>query len=230
MTREPLPPTIDEERLARIRQASRSAAVIVFVAFLALVSFSAYQLMSINQRIAERTAKLQAVQEELRASQESQEKLDRTLATVAVRLSETMRLSHEVEEFIEQKEPYLRTVDEARFLINLRMKFDEIQEQFGALADALPEIPQLDRGRSWVAVVKSSKSLKESRASARQWAARFGGRQVAVYLASNGYYAVAIVGDGTFTTAYRLTVKLQRDGAPHAYFASSKDWGRNYLM
>jgi hypothetical protein len=110
------------------------------------------------------------------------------------------------------------------------MKFDEIHGQFEGLADAMPEITQLDRGRSWVAVVASSKSLGECKASAGQWAAFYGKGQVAVYLASNGYYAVAILGDGTFTTAYRLTVKLRHDGAPHAYFASSKDWGRNYLM
>jgi uncharacterized protein HemX len=97
--------TIDEERLARIRQVSRSAAVVAFVVFLALLGFSAYQLVSINQRIAKKTAELQALQRELQASQESKEKLDETLRTVAMKLSEIMRLSREVESSSNRRSP-----------------------------------------------------------------------------------------------------------------------------
>ena len=231
MTREPQRvPTIDGQRLARIRQISRYAAVIAFVIFLALIGLSAHELVLLNQRIAAETSRLVELKNELTTLQKQKNQLDATLSTVAGKLSEILKLSQEVEDFIEQKESYLRTLDEARFLINLRMKFDEIHGQFEGLADALPDISQLDRGRSWVAIVASSRSLEASRATARRWTEVYGQGQVAVYLASNGYYAVAVVGDGTFTTAYRLTVKLQQDGAPHAYFASSKDWGQNYVM
>ena len=46
----------------------------------------------------------------------------------------------------------------------------------------------------------------------------------------NGFYALCLVGDGSFTQAYRLTVALMQNGrAKDAYFAEASSWGTNLL-
>ena len=92
-------------------------------------------------------------------------------------------------------------------------------------------IPEL-RGvgeRDWVTFVLSSKSLPKLREDAKQWSKRTDPKQLAIYAAPNGNYALAILGDGTFTSAYNQTIALRRDH-PDVYFVEQKDWGANLLF
>lgn len=156
--------------------------------------------------------------------------LDSKFSSTISSISEIISTSHRIENFIESKQSFLRSIDEARFLINIRMLFDEINSQYSDILALSSELPELDRGRNWITIISSSKSLNKLQNEAKTWIEQYGIDQVAIYKSKNNYYALALKGDGSFTKAYRLTVQLQRSGKAYgAYFASSKDWNKNYL-
>jgi hypothetical protein len=91
-------------------------------------------------------------------------------------------------------------------------------------------VRDLNDHRRWVTVIKSSKDLPALRLAAQNLGAEYSPSHLAIYRSGNGYYALSILGDGTFTDAYRLTVSLIRSGrALDAYFADASEWGQSLL-
>jgi len=75
----------------------------------------------------------------------------------------------------------------------------------------------------------SSRDLSKLKRAAEAWSQRVTKMELAIYISQNGYYALVIKGDGSFTFAYNKTVELQKRGTAAVYFAQSKDWGKDYL-
>ena len=73
--------------------------------------------------------------------------LDSKLSNTVSSISEIISTSHRIEDFIESKQSFLRSIDEARFLINIRMLFDEINSQYSDVLASSSKMPELDRGR-----------------------------------------------------------------------------------
>jgi hypothetical protein len=72
-------------------------------------------------------------------------------------------------------------------------------------------------------------SQSKLKAAAQPWSQQVTKAELAIYASQNGYYALVIKGDGSFTFAYNKTVELQKNGTAGVYFAESKDWGKDYL-
>ena len=172
------------------------------------------ELASVQHERAEAASKTLQAQAELKKAERS--------------LTEIVRITQEMQEFVERKQSFLRTLDEARFLISIRMMFDRIDAQYQEAAKNLPGLPPLNE-RRWVTVLMSSRDLSKLKHAAEDWSKRIAIADLAIYASQNGYYALVIKGDGSFTFAYNKTVELQRNGAAGIYFAESKDWGKDYL-
>jgi hypothetical protein len=130
-------------------------------------------------------------------------------------------------------EQQVRSIEQAivgnpGLLISVRMMFDRIDTQYRDAAKYLPELPPLNQ-RRWVTVLMSSRDLPALKLSAQAWSQRLARTDLAIYASQNGYYALVIKGDGSFTFAYNKTVELQKSGTAGAYFAESENWGKDYL-
>ena len=211
----------ERERTARRRAVSYTVIPIICVGILLWVTGS--QVVSAQRELS-------IIQQKLEAARKEVKTLDAKFTETGSKLREIVEVAHEMEEFIEKKESFLRSLGEARFLIDIRMLFDKINVQFAELSKIMPEMPPLGRGRTWLTIVGSYKALDEAKRSAARWIQLYGRDQVAIYSAPNRYYALAIKGDGSFTAAYRLTVGIQKQSAPDAYFASSQNWGDNLIQ
>jgi hypothetical protein len=214
-----------EERLReRERRVRRRTAILTIVPIIA----ATLVLGVVWNRVAAARDELAQITQELDRSRDQASQVETKLRNTQVALSEIIQITRQMEEFIEKKESFLRTIDEARFLISVRMLFDRINTQYRGLSKVFPDLPPLSE-RQWVAIMASSRDLQMLRTLSKDLASRLGQTDVAIYLAPNGFYALAIRGDGTFTTAYNNTVDAQNKGIPGAYFAQSSDWGRDYL-
>jgi hypothetical protein len=209
------------ERLAR-RRALVYTAVPILVA-IAMVVWTSYEVNRARNRVQDAEHQLAVLQRQADwANQQLKEAADNFVSIATA--------TKEIESLVESKQSYLRTIDEARFLIDIRMRFDVINRDLLQLSATFPAVRYLSDHRKWVTVVKSSSDLNSLRAAARSWIAEYGTSEVAIYRSSNGYYALAILGDGTFTDAYRLTISLIRSGrSADAYFAGANQWGPNLL-
>jgi hypothetical protein len=146
------------------------------------------------------------------------------------KLTDIAMVTRRVERLIESKKTYFRSIKEVRFLIDVRMMFDELNDKLLKLSSTFPVLGSLSENRRWVTIVKSTTDLESLRRFSRSWVAEYGVSNMAIYKAPNGFYALAILEDGSFTAAYRLTASLQQTGrAPGAYFVREEDWGKNFL-
>ena len=219
-----------EERERKLRRNSIIFTLTPIILAVVLIWFSGTKLVNYQKELSNMQREFDLKQRELKNTQDKLNLLDTKFSQIVSKLSKIVAISHEIEEFIERKESFLRTLDESLFLINIRMLFDSINSQFSEVFNLLSGMPDLNRNRIWITIVKSSKSLKKLKEEAYIWIENYGKDQVAIFLSSNKYYALALKGDGSFTTAYRLTVKLQQeDLAYDAYFAASKNWQENFL-
>jgi hypothetical protein len=223
---------LDAMALRERRVAKRATLLTVIPAMLAiaLVAITASSVSQSRNELHVVHQQLRMATDSLRLVKTEAESLRNDVRQAGVQLIAVATTASEMERFIESKESFLRSLDEARFLIDIRMRFDSLHADMLRVAEASPGILDVRPQRRWVTVVRSSKSPVDLRTLAPRWVARYGADQVGLYRSQNGYYALALLGDGTFTSAYRLTEALHRDGrAPGAYFASAPDWGANLL-
>lgn len=219
-----------EERGRKVRRNSFIFTLIPIIVAGVLIWFTGSKLVNYQKELSNTQREFDLKRRELKNTQDKLNLLDTKFLRIVSRLNKIVAISHEIEEFIEKKESFLRTLDEARFLISIRRLFDSLDSQFSEVSNLLSGMPDLNRNRIWINIVKSSKSLEKLKEEAHIWIKNYGKDQVAIYRSSNKYYALALKGDGTFTAAYRLTVKLHQNGLAYdAYFAASRDWGRNFL-
>ncbi|MGB7624433.1 MAG: hypothetical protein WBN92_18970 [Terriglobia bacterium] len=153
--------------------------------------------------------------------------LNSAMVNVGRQLTSVVEVVSGIEALVESKESYLRTIDEARFLIDVRMKFDSLHAALDAVSAAAPELPKVRPWRRWVTVVKSAHRLSELTAPSKLASCLETQESLATFRTPNGMLALALVGDGSFTTAYRQTVRVNEKGCvPGAYFADTQRWER----
>jgi hypothetical protein len=220
---------IDFEQLqARLTQTEtrhrRRAVVLTLIPIIVgalVLGYVAYAVTGARRELASVRREMMAATSETQRAQLELKKASRTLTQI-------LQITNEMQEFIERKQSFLRTLDEARFLISIRMMFDRIDTQYRDAAKYLPELPPLNQ-RRWVTVLMSSRDLSALKLSAQAWSQRVPKTDLAIYASHSGYYALVIKGDGSFTFAYNKTVELQKSGTAGAYFAESENWGKDYL-
>ena len=156
--------------------------------------------------------------------------LSKKLIESVTTLGKAVSVTAELKEFIDKIQPSLRSQEEASFFINFNMLSDKIRGNYETLSKTVSQLPKLDENRNWIVIVASSSSLQDLRKEANKLISIYGNEQVAIYLNGKNFYSLCIIGDGTFTRAYRLNVEL-RDKYSYsgAYFSDSNDWGKNYL-
>lgn len=151
--------------------------------------------------------------------------LKATVSDAARQLAAAVQAVSAIESLIESKESYLRTLDEARFLIDMRMRFDAVHTALDAIGAAAPELAIARPWRRWVTVIASGTDPGRLGPPASFAACEQPDGRLERFRTPNGLVALAISGDGSFTTAYRETVRLQKAGcAPGAYFADTEKW------
>jgi hypothetical protein len=156
--------------------------------------------------------------------------LNKQMGEVAGKLIDIATVARQMEGLVESKKSYLRSPEEARLLIDIRIKFDSLNTEIVGLSETFPAVRTIGNGRKWVTVVKSNTDLKMVEEAAPSWIADYGAQSVAVYRTPNGFYALALLGDGSFTQAYSRTVSLIKSGrATDAYFEDAGGWGVNLL-
>jgi predicted RNase H-like nuclease (RuvC/YqgF family) len=186
--------------------------------------------MVVANYVAASRKQVNGLEQQITDLKEKEAVLNRHVQESASQFIEIAHITQQVERLIESKQSYLRTLDEARYLIDLRMKFDSLNSELQQLSQNIPEIKKITDQRRWITIVKSSRELDSLRLSAMPWIAKYGKDKVAIYKTGNGFYALAVLTDGSFTKAYRLTVDLMKTGeARDAYFDDSADWGPNIL-
>lgn len=206
--------SVEELKRASFRSALLS--LLGFLIVMGSLAYSTYHLRNAESRIAQ--------------LKQQEEKINKQMAETASNFVDIAVATRDIERLIESKESYLGTIDEAMFLIDVRMKFDEINKRIDKLSLTYPAIATFKDRRQWITIVKSSKDISSLRTAATVWLSEYGKSKVAIFKSLNRFYALALIGDGTFTTAYRLTVSLQKNGrAPGAYFAGNENWGKDYL-
>jgi TolA-binding protein len=221
--------TIDQlvATIAEREQRARKRAVLytlipIFVAAILVIWTGKY--------LSQARAEVEGVQEQVDALQRKAESLNAQLQDSATKLVDIAKVATQIESLVESKQSYLRTIDEARFLIDLRMKFDSLNAEILKLSATAPALRSINRDRRWVTVVKSLRELAPLKEAASTWVSAYGKPSVAIYRTPNGFYALCVLGDGSFTQAYRLTVSLMQSGrATDAYFADANSWGANLL-
>ena len=79
-------------------------------------------------------------------------------------------------------------------------------------------------------IIASSRSLIDLKKEVGGLSSIYGKDQIAIYQDSKGNYALSVIGNSTFTRAYRLNVELRdKYGYSGAYFSGPTNWGINYL-
>jgi hypothetical protein len=132
-----------------------------------------------------------------------------------------------IEALIESKQSYLRTIDEARFLIDVRMRFDSVHMALDAVSAAAPELAKARPWRRWVTVIKSARQPSQLTAPSNLRECLGSEEKLVSFRTPNGWLALVLPGDGSFTTAYRQTVRLKDTGCvPGAYVADTEKWER----
>src|SRR6267378_3086007 len=127
---------------------------------------------------------------EAESVREQAELLNIQLRDSATKLVDIATVATQIESLVESKQSYLRTIDEARFLIDLRMKFDSLNAEIVKLSGTVPAMRSMNKDRKWVTVVKSSKNLATLKQLASKWIADYGRSDVAIYETPNGFYAL----------------------------------------
>jgi hypothetical protein len=156
--------------------------------------------------------------------------LSKKLVESVTTIGKAVSVTAEMKQFIDKIQPSLRSQEEASFYINFNMLSDKIRGNYETLSETVSRLPKLDENKNWIVIVASSSSLQDLRKEATKLISTYSKEQVAIYLNGKNFYSLCIIGNGTFTRAYRLNVEL-RDKYDYsgAYFSDSKDWGINFL-
>ena len=218
------------ERERGVARRATLLTVVPAVLAIVLVSYTAWSVERTRVKLVDVRRQLAVAADSVKILKAEADRLRHEAAEAGAQLTSVATTASEIERFIERKQSFLRNPDEVRFLIEIRMRFDSLNADLLRVAQASPGILDARPHRRWVTIVRSDSRPDWLRVQARRWVTRYGADKVALYRSQNGYYALALTGDGTFTSAYRLTESLQKSGeAPAAYFASATDWGSNLL-
>lgn len=207
----------------RLRRRTLLFTMLPVIAGILLTAYASRTIASLSEREARALA-------EQRTLQRKADSVTALMGTVGSQFLAVTQALAGLQSFIESKASYLRTVDEARFLVGVRMRFDSLHTALGEVATIAPGLSAAWPQRYWAVVVASAPDSASLLARIPQWRQTAGTDSIGVYRTPNGQYALALLSDGSFTTAYRLTVTLQRSGrAPGAYFEQMQGWGPNLL-
>jgi len=88
-----------------------------------ILSYVAYAVNSARRELSSLKREMMQAESETQRAQIELKKAERTL-------TEIVQITNEMQEFVERKQSFLRTLDEARFLISIRMMFDRIDAQY----------------------------------------------------------------------------------------------------
>ncbi len=214
-----------DKALARQRRSAllfTALPVVGAIVFVAVVTTQIGRLESERGRLATQTRDLEA----RTAHAEAQEaKLSAALSDAGQQLNALIEATTAIENLIESKQSFLRSLDEARFLIDIRMRFDSVHGALDRLGSIAPQLKTARPWRPWFTVLASVTSPAGLILSDTMRRCLSPSDETVVLRSPNGLYALVVRRDSTFTTAYRLTVLLQEQGcAPGAYFASANGW------
>jgi hypothetical protein len=213
-------------------------AAIILIAFTSNKVLKAQgQLQAIDSIINENKVDLSNVQSKLKTADslnkdlaKKNDSLSKILIESAQNLGQAISVTTEFRSFIDKMQPYLRSQQEASFYINFRMTEDKIRGNYENLSSKIAGLPDLDSNLVWIVIVQSSMSLTDLQKDVGKLQSIYGADQVAIYKDSRNNFALSIIGNGTFTRAYRLNVELRdKYGYNGAYFSSAQKWGTNYL-
>ena len=195
------------------------------------------ELNGIDNKILESKSIIAKTQKELEETklinadlEKRNDSLSKKLIESVTTLGKAVSVTAELKQFIDKIKPSLRSQEEASFYINFNMLSDKIRGNYETLSKTVSQLPRLDEKKNWIVIVASSSSLQDLRKEATDLIANYGQEQVAIYLNGNKFYSLCVIGNGTFTRAYRLNVELRdKYGYYGAYFSDSENWGANYL-
>jgi len=193
------------------------------------------ELLHIDSTMAEANKKIKAADDSLQVFKKNnillQKENDSLIENLHKSLGKAVAVMSEFKVIIDKIKPSLRTVGETAFYVNFRMMEERIRGDYDYLSEKISSLPQLYENKSWIVIVKSSVSLTDLKSDVPKLVSIYDANQIAIYKSSPKYYSLCVVGNGTFTRAYRLNVELRdRYGYNGAYFSSSENWGDNYLI
>ena len=225
-------PSLDSDLLrtteaAVLRQRRRSLLLtsLPIIAAVVFVIITSNQIKVLEDERRQRDIQIRELRAQTVEAEAQEAKLQATMVQAGQHLTELIRATTQIEDLIESKQSFLRSLDEARFLIDIRMRFDSVHEALDRLGTIAPQLQAARHWRSWVTVLASGKSPGSLAVTNAMRECLGLSARTAILRTPNGLFALAALGDGTFTTAYRLTVLLQSRGcAPGAYFASTEGW------
>jgi hypothetical protein len=195
------------------------------------------ELIGIDNKILESKSIIDKTQSELDKTklinaelEKKNDSLSKKLIESVTTLGKAVSVTSELKQFIDKIKPSLRSQEEASFYINFNILSDKIRGNYETLSKTVSQLPKLDENKNWVVIVASSSSLQDLRNEANKLISTYGQEQVAIYLNGKKFYSLCIIGNGSFTRAYRLNIELRdKYGYYGAYFSDSNDWGVSYL-
>lgn len=214
------------------RKAKLRAIIITFIPLISAIVLIAYT----SNEVYQTTKKLKEANLELKTTKELNEELKvqndslvNILQEATIGLGKAVSVLAQTKNFIDRMKPPDRTAEEASYYIEFKMLEEKIRGDYIYLSDKITQLPNIKDDKVWVVIVASSVSLFDLKMEAEQIIKIFGKEQIAIYK-TNVYYALVILGNGTFTRAYRLNVDLiNKYGYKGAYYSGSKNWGKDYL-
>jgi hypothetical protein len=212
-----------EAREVRARRRAVFYTAIPVVAICALVWIGGHRY----QQLVDSDRRLEQVRAESATLIKQAEDARNSLLGAGKDIEAALTVLRQLEAFVEREKPFMRSADHARLLISIRMAFDKLNDTAAALSKSMPDVVDKlqQRPRRWVTIVSSSSDLGALRRSVEQYQRKMPDSKLAIYRSVNGFYGLAVLGDGSFTDAYRKTVELKnRDIAPMAYFADATSW------
>ena len=230
----------------REKRDKKRAILITFIPLIAAVILITYttqkilnaqkELNIIENRMKQAESKVMKAQAELRkvdslnnSLNKKNDSLYKSLIGSVETLGKTISVTNEFKKFVDRKPPALRTREEASTYVSFHMLEDRIRGNYEFLSKIISEFPKID-DQIWIVIVKSSTSLQDLKMEANSVISIYKKQQIAIYQDGKNYYALSVIGNGTFTRAYRLNVELRDTyGFDGAYFSHSQDWGKNYL-
>ena len=199
----------------------RRGLLAISVAVLALFVMSGVALMQ-HREVRREKANVEAKRDSVAG-------LVAVLDSTQMATTQAIALTRQLQQTIEAGEREARTPAERQLLTDLHMQFAQLDSAYERVLRGSPAVQSLDRGRKWITILESGVSLEGARDAAKGWEKKFGPHPVAVYRSPNGFYAVAIPGDGSFMAALEATSAARANGAPDAFYAFATDWGEDQL-
>jgi hypothetical protein len=146
-----------EEISAKERRARRRAVIYSMIPIAVAVVMVTWTAREVAQaRVEVDKARLVVGRLQHQADSANQQLRDAVTKLVSI-----ATVTKQIEALVESKQSYLRTLDEARFLIDIRMKFDALNSDLLKLSESLPAMQTIADNRKWVTVVKSSKGVRD---------------------------------------------------------------------